>query len=299
MDRVNRFPKQKKIRKQWLEFCEINEHILNTVTRICSNHFREELKKKLSKGIVLKPNAVPSVHIKKKTISEQSNSVLNEVYDSTKQKYNATDNTTIYCNVSVSSNWQTPTKTIRDPRFVNEIITPHLATSRKWTIKQQRKIKPLKQARNRLVAHITTMKGLVKHLQQKNLLTKAVAENLQVGRNSRSFALTLNFYSSKAIIRYLSHLFNISYCEINTHTRTDSILITVKNRGNLILPSDDVIKITKYCILEIGKKERLITGDFHGENGSEDEEGEVRRGAPSLMKNLRERWDEEMEGLIE
>ncbi|XP_018300339.1 uncharacterized protein, partial [Mycetomoellerius zeteki] len=247
-----RFPKQKEIRKQWLEFCEIDEHILNAATRLCSNHFREELKKKLSKDIVLKSNAIPSVHIKKKTISEQSNSTLNEIYDNTKQKYNATDNKNVHCNVLVNtlmtdtqctlqscdsiqlskcqtppkacvspirtpdsatkvkrllyvvnsepstpvrngailgSNWQTPTKTVRDPRFVNEIRTPHLDTPRKarralqlakWTIKQQqRKIKTLQQARNRLVARITTLTDLVKHLQQKNLLTEAAAENLQ------------------------------------------------------------------------------------------------------------------------
>ncbi|KYN10460.1 Glutaryl-CoA dehydrogenase, mitochondrial [Trachymyrmex cornetzi] len=48
-------------------------------------------------------------------------------------------------------------------------------------------------------------------------------------------------------------------------------------------------------ILEIEKKGRLMIGDFRGENGSEDEEGEVRRGALSLRKNLRERRDEEKE----
>ncbi|EFN64983.1 hypothetical protein EAG_08519, partial [Camponotus floridanus] len=72
---------------------------------------------------------------------------------------------------------------IHNPRFVNEIRTPHLGTPRKarralqfvkWTIIQQKqKIKTLQQARNRLIAHVTTMKGLIKHLKQKNLLSEA------------------------------------------------------------------------------------------------------------------------------
>lgn len=96
--------------------------------------------------------------------------------------------------VTLCSNWQTPTKIIHNPRFVNEIRTPHLATPRKarralqlakWTISQQkRKIKTLQQARNRLVARVTTMKGLIKHLKQKNFLSEAAAEHLQIIKTS-------------------------------------------------------------------------------------------------------------------
>lgn len=88
------------------------------------------------------------------------------------------------------TNLQTPTKSIHNLRFVSEIRTPHLATPRrarkalqlaKWTIAQQRrKIKTLTQARNRLVARVTTMKDLIKHLQKKNLLSEAAAANVQV-----------------------------------------------------------------------------------------------------------------------
>lgn len=95
---------------------------------------------------------------------------------------------------TLCSNWQTPTKTLHDPRFVSEIRTPHLATPRKaqralqlakWTITQQRrKIKTLQQAHNRLVARVTTMKELIKHLKQKNLLSEAAAENLQVNKTN-------------------------------------------------------------------------------------------------------------------
>lgn len=53
---------------------------------------------------MLKPNAVPSIHMTKKKRSKQSNSALNKVHDSTEQKYNATDDMNIHCNVSVTSN---------------------------------------------------------------------------------------------------------------------------------------------------------------------------------------------------
>lgn len=101
--------------------------------------------------------------------------------------------------VTLCSNWQTPTKIIHNPRFVNEIRTPHLSTPRKarralqlakWTITQQkRKIKILQQARNRLVARVTMMKGLIKHLKQKNLLSEAAAKHLQVIKTSIEFCI--------------------------------------------------------------------------------------------------------------
>lgn len=103
MDYINRFPKQEEIRKQWITFCGIDEHILNTATRLCSNHFCEEMKKIISKSVVLKPNAVPSIY-KTKKMPEQSNSALIEVFNSAKHKYIATDNVNIHCNVSVTGN---------------------------------------------------------------------------------------------------------------------------------------------------------------------------------------------------
>lgn len=61
LDYINRFPKQKEIRQQWLGFCGINEDVLNTATRICSNHFQDYLKNKRGKAVVLNSNAVPSI----------------------------------------------------------------------------------------------------------------------------------------------------------------------------------------------------------------------------------------------
>lgn len=104
MDYINRFPKQKEIRQQWVAFCGINEDVLNTATRLCSNHFHEDLKNKRGKAVVLSFNAVPSIRMKKKEKSKQSNSVLNEVHDSIIQKYIATDKENIHYNVSVTGN---------------------------------------------------------------------------------------------------------------------------------------------------------------------------------------------------
>lgn len=256
----HKFPKQEETRKQWLAFCEINERVLNTATRLCSNHFHEEFKKKVSNGIVLKPNAVPSicanmknneVHMKNK-MSKQSNSALTEVCGSTKQKYDAIDKEN--CNVldtdtsmivdnsmqscesaqlskrktpkAISQSCfdripdsaataeklsqdvncgpstpvrdkatlclnarETPTKTKHFPRYVNDIKSSHLASrknaqraleiAKRTVARQQRKIKTLQQARNRLTARITWMKALIKHLKKKNLLFKETAEFLK------------------------------------------------------------------------------------------------------------------------
>lgn len=43
-----------------------------------------------------------------------------------------------------------------------------------------------------------------------------------------------------------------------TTKSTDSILITVKNRGNLIFPSEDVIKITRCCEIVIRSNYNVI-----------------------------------------
>jgi len=89
-----------------------------------------------------------------------------------------------------SNCFQTPVKNLHDPRFVGAIRTSHFATPRKVrkalelakrTIeKQRRKIKTLQQSKIRLVGRITTMKGLIKHLKQKNLSSETTAENLMV-----------------------------------------------------------------------------------------------------------------------
>lgn len=62
------------------------------------------MKNKRGKAVVLSFNAVPSIRMKKKEKSEQSNSVLNKAHDSTIQKYIATDKENIHCNVSDTGN---------------------------------------------------------------------------------------------------------------------------------------------------------------------------------------------------
>ncbi|KYN29051.1 THAP domain-containing protein 9, partial [Trachymyrmex cornetzi] len=192
------FPKEEDIRKQWLAFCGINEHVLNTVTKLCANHFREEDMIKKVKRSYIKPNTVPSIYRKKTKRSLQFDSFNNKIYSKKKKEYIATDGVNVDCNILIKA--QRAIKIARDT-----------------IARQRRKIKTLQQCRNRLVTRITTLKSLVKHLEQKNLLTELAAEHLKIEipdimneilkwkkgskkkyEELRSFALTLNFYSSKA-----------------------------------------------------------------------------------------------------
>ncbi|KYN22412.1 THAP domain-containing protein 9, partial [Trachymyrmex cornetzi] len=193
------FPKEEDIRKQWLAFCGINEHVLNTVTKLCANHFREEDMIKKVKRSYIKPNTVPSIYRKKTKRSLQFDSFNNKIYSKKKKEYIATDGVNVDCNILIKA--QRAIKIARDT-----------------IARQRRKIKTLQQCRNRLVTRITTLKSLVKHLEQKNLLTELAVEHLMTeipdimneilkrkkgskkkyAPELRSFALTLNFYSSKA-----------------------------------------------------------------------------------------------------
>lgn len=120
-----------------------------------------------------------------------STGTLNSISKAERQlQINNRPSTPVRDEAIMCSNWQKPTKIIHNPRFVSEIRTPHLDTPRKArralqlakqvNIQQKRKIKTLQQARNRLVARVTTMKDLIKHLKQKNLLSESAAEHLQV-----------------------------------------------------------------------------------------------------------------------
>ncbi|KYN50007.1 hypothetical protein ALC62_00034, partial [Cyphomyrmex costatus] len=81
---------------------------------------------------------------------------------------------------------------IQEPRYVGDITAQHLSTPEKaqrvlkiakdTIARQRRKIKSLQQCRNRLIIRITTLKSLVKHLEQKNLLTELAAEHLKVNK---------------------------------------------------------------------------------------------------------------------
>lgn len=100
---INRFPKEENIRKQWLAFCGINEQVLNTVTKLCTNHFREEDIIKKPKRSYMKPNTVPFIHGKKGTRSLYLNSFNNKI-DYKNKKDIATDRINIDYNVSVNGN---------------------------------------------------------------------------------------------------------------------------------------------------------------------------------------------------
>ncbi|XP_012215589.1 THAP domain-containing protein 5-like [Linepithema humile] len=314
------FPRNDESRKKWLDFCGIDENVLSTATKLCSNHFEEDKLIHKSKNTFLKSNALPTITSKKrkkhqcldsslnksknsKNISEEivnngtvndniseeivSNGTINDkIHHNNGTAFNMTVNDGIVINDGVITNgtahitvddriidetidneiidmtvdngivsnggisdeivdktihcvndiitdetvhmgihhddgiiinetetlnsdtcltvnrpstppnsersncFQTPVKNLHDPRFVGAIRTPHLATPRKArralevakrTIeKQRRKIKTLQQAKIRLVSRITTIKGLIKHLKQKDLLSETTAENLMV-----------------------------------------------------------------------------------------------------------------------
>jgi len=63
---LNRFPKEKSIKEQWLSFCGIKEEILNTATFLCSHHFKKEDLKQKSNCTIVISGAIPSNHISKK-----------------------------------------------------------------------------------------------------------------------------------------------------------------------------------------------------------------------------------------
>ncbi|KAM0732969.1 hypothetical protein ACS0PU_001130 [Formica fusca] len=250
----DRFPRNEESRKKWLDFCGINEVVLSTATKLCSNHFEEDEFIHKSKITFLKSNALPTITSKKrkkhqrldcslkkskhsKNIGEEivnNGTVDDKTHHNDGTAYNMTVNDGIVTNDGIIINgiahmtadngivdetktlssdtcptvdrpftppnseesncFQTPVKNLHDPRFVGAITTPHLATPRKarralelakrTIAKQRRKIKTLQQVKTRLVGRITTMKGLIKHLKQKDLLSETTAENLMVTRSN-------------------------------------------------------------------------------------------------------------------
>jgi hypothetical protein len=84
--------------------------------------------------------------------------------------------------------FETPVKTINPTyRYIGDIRTPHLSMPRKAKKvlqftkgiieKQQKKIRTLQRCRGRLIARIKTLKELVTHLKQKNLLSNTSVES--------------------------------------------------------------------------------------------------------------------------
>ncbi|KYQ47264.1 hypothetical protein ALC60_13749 [Trachymyrmex zeteki] len=82
------FPKNKELCKQWLLFCGIGENILNTATKLCSNHFEKNDIIFKAKGSVVKLNAVPC--IKKRRLQVDMNDT--RLADETADDITSTDN---------------------------------------------------------------------------------------------------------------------------------------------------------------------------------------------------------------
>ncbi|XP_018314999.1 uncharacterized protein [Mycetomoellerius zeteki] len=227
------FPKNKELCKQWLLFCGIGENILNTATKLCSNHFEKNDIIFKAKGSVVKLNAVPCIKKRRlqvdmndtrladetadditSTDNQSSNNITleengslfesciikmeHEVVSSPEETkdnriliHNSDSNNVSLKETSSAVSWpstpsnsghiecfQTPRKVVHALRYVGDIETSQLLTPKKAkmaldvakrTIQNLRKkIKILQQSQRRLVARITTMEGLIKHLKNKS-----------------------------------------------------------------------------------------------------------------------------------
>ncbi|KYN06873.1 THAP domain-containing protein 9 [Cyphomyrmex costatus] len=61
-----RFPKNKELREKWMDFCGIDEKVLNSATKLCSIHFEEDAIIRRKNRAVAKVDAVPCTIIKKR-----------------------------------------------------------------------------------------------------------------------------------------------------------------------------------------------------------------------------------------
>ncbi|RLU26435.1 hypothetical protein DMN91_000229, partial [Ooceraea biroi] len=60
------FPKDRHSREKWLSFCGIGEKDLNTVTFLCSNHFKEEDLTKRINCVIVNPGAILFIKTQKR-----------------------------------------------------------------------------------------------------------------------------------------------------------------------------------------------------------------------------------------
>ncbi|XP_076681241.1 uncharacterized protein LOC143375727 [Andrena cerasifolii] len=60
------FPLVRELRKKWLAFCDIEEHVLSNVTRLCWRHFPKDDIIYVGKSTILKGDVVPSINRTKK-----------------------------------------------------------------------------------------------------------------------------------------------------------------------------------------------------------------------------------------
>ena len=71
------FPINEESRKKWLAYCGINEQVLNTVTKLCWNHFQKDDIIRIGKSTIVKHNAVPSIIRKKRKVYKCSGLIKN------------------------------------------------------------------------------------------------------------------------------------------------------------------------------------------------------------------------------
>ncbi|XP_025266428.1 uncharacterized protein LOC112638601 [Camponotus floridanus] len=124
------FPKNKEFRKKWLSFCGINEKVLNTTTKLCSNHFQKEDIINKAKSSIIKPNAVPCIIIKKKRLHIE-NVPLSENYaiiNLSPSSYERTAKTETVAEESKTNQIATDEIIVETEKVTEEIRTNQIAT---------------------------------------------------------------------------------------------------------------------------------------------------------------------------
>ncbi|XP_039309077.1 uncharacterized protein LOC105204459 [Solenopsis invicta] len=140
----------------------------------------------------------PTAANTRSTLIEDSPTAANTIFTLIEDSPTAANTTSTLIEV----NRRTLPMTVPEPRYVGDIRTPHLATprrakravalTRRVISQYSRNIKTLQQSQNRLRARNGSPDIMHEILKRKKGLKKKYSEEL------RKFALTLNFYSSKA-----------------------------------------------------------------------------------------------------
>ena len=119
------FPINEESRKKWLAFCCIDEQVLNTVTKLCWNHFQQDDIIRTGKSTIVKRNAVPSVIRKKKRKVHKCSGLIKDCKDCIpKIQESATVKTVddINCNTVDIDNASSGDGTIDDGRVTDKIV---------------------------------------------------------------------------------------------------------------------------------------------------------------------------------
>ena len=120
------FPINQESRKKWLDYCGINEQVLNTVTKLCWNHFEKDDIIRIGKSTIVKRNAVPSIIRKKRKVYKCSGLIKNDKdYILKKQESATVRNGTvdgINCNTVDIDNANLGDGTIDDGRVTDNTV---------------------------------------------------------------------------------------------------------------------------------------------------------------------------------